>query len=612
MRPSAVYPAQFSNHTRYRQRLLTWAVAPLLLVGPAHAQDPERGTLLPPIALPKARPADLPSRNARPLRDVLSFVDPPTANDAVFELFVGQSRILPLKAELRDRASVAAGDPSVVDFNILSARQLRLVGQRIGVTDLSIVAGDQVYSFEIRVTADLEPLRLELRAAFPDAQLQLAPIRDHIVVEGQARDAVQVARIVDTIKAYLDSVYTTELRKIRQAQPIGTLPPGGTPSPGALLPPPSLSSGPNQGQAAGGPPSAVSPEQAPPALIEAAILRPQVINLIRVPGPQQVLLKVRIAELNRTALREIGANFLAVDHDTGTIVGTQIGGSNVSAAAGVLSFLTGGVAPLASQVTNSTAPHTTIFGIFDKGDFDIMINALRQNALLKILAEPNLIALNGAHANFLAGGKFPVPIPQTTTGGVGTTVTVQFEPFGVELEFVPFIQVDETIRLTVHPSVSSIDPTLGTVLVPGGTPVPGLNSREAQTTVELHQGQTLAIAGLLQLTLSGQTTRIPGLGDLPIIGPFFSNTTGQRMEKELIVLVTPYLVEPMNPDQVPPSPGDEVKEPNDLEFYFLNRIEGRTGRDFRSTVQYDDAAHVLRCLLRLEKTHVCGPHGYCD
>jgi pilus assembly protein CpaC len=126
--------------------------------------------------------------------------------------------------------------------------------------------------------------------------------------------------------------------------------------------------------------------------------------------------------------------------------------------------------------------------------------------------------------------------------------------------------------------------------------------------VELREGQTLAIAGLLQLTLDGSTSRIPGLGDLPILGPFFSNTTNSRIEKELVVLVTPYLVEPMNPGHVPATPGDEVNEPNDVEFYLLNRIEGRTGVDWRSTTHWDDPLH----LLHLESKHVCCPHGFSE
>src|SRR5262249_43548927 len=160
------------------------------------------------------------------------------------------------------------------------------------------------------------------------------------------------------------------------------------------------------------------------------------------------------------------------------------------------------------------------------------LNALRQNNMLKILAEPNLVALSGFQASFLAGGEFPVPVPQVSATGVAPTVTVRFKEFGVRLNFVPYIQDEETIRPQVAPAVSQTDSSIATTLVAGGTPVPGLNTRKAQTTVELRQGQTLAIAGLIQLTLSGQTTRIPGLGDLPILGPFFSNTTGQRQEKE--------------------------------------------------------------------------------
>jgi pilus assembly protein CpaC len=343
-----------------------------------------------------------------------------------------------------------------------------------------------------------------------------------------------------------------------------------------------------------------------PITIEATVLRPHIINLLKVPGPQQVLLKVRIAELNRTALRQIGADFLGIDPSSGAIIGTQIGGANVLASG------TAAGSRLLGAATTSASSQTTVFGIFQRGDVEVMLSALRRNSILKILAEPNLMAMNGHQASFLAGGKFPVPIPQSVTGGVGSSVAVQFEKFGVELDFLPFVLDDERIRLSVHPQVSSIDFAIGTTLVPGGSPVPGLNSREAKTTVELRQGQTLAIAGLLQLTLDGTTSRIPGLGDLPILGPFFSNTTETRTEKELIVLVTPYLVDAMNSDQVPPTPGDEVKAPNDLEFYLLNRIEGRTGRDWRATTKYEDATGVLRCLFKLEKEHVRGPHGFCD
>jgi pilus assembly protein CpaC len=164
----------------------------------------------------------------------------------------------------------------------------------------------------------------------------------------------------------------------------------------------------------------------------------------------------------------------------------------------------------------------------------------------------------------------------------------------------------------VDPEVSTLNFNNGVVLVQGGSKVPALDARKAHVVVELQQGQTLAIAGLHQLIVQGSTNRFPGLGDLPFVGQFFSNTQSTRQERELLVLVTPYLVEPQKAGRVPPSPGDEVNEPNDLELYFLNRIEGRTGRDARATTLYDDPLHALRLFMKLENTHVRGIHGYED
>jgi pilus assembly protein CpaC len=215
-----------------------------------------------------------------------------------------------------------------------------------------------------------------------------------------------------------------------------------------------------------------------------------------------------------------------------------------------------------------------------------------------------LVALSGQKANFLAGGEFPVPVPQNSGGG--TTITIEFKKFGVQLEFEPYVLEDETVRLTVDSEESS--PDLTNAVEVDGYFVPGINTRRASTTVEMRQGQSLAIAGLLRMSVEANTKRIPGLGDLPYIGPFFSNTTHQRQEKELLILVTPYLVAPMNPEDVPCLPGEELKDPNDLEFYLLNRIEGRTGRDFHPTRTWDDPWN-LRRLMHLESRSVSGPVG---
>jgi pilus assembly protein CpaC len=547
----------------------------------------------------------LPEKQRRPAKgpgSLSEFVDHLSKSDAMFEVVVGQGRILTTKADFaipgKAPALIAVGDPSVIDFVIINSRQIRIIGQRVGVTDLSITTGaNQTYTFEVRVVADLGILLAQLHKNFPDASVKLSQIRDHVIVEGQARDSGQVARIIETVKAYLHSVEIGQARKTGGAA--GPRVPATKPG---AIPPPKEKDGKDKDEEDKNQPGAAPETQA--RSIQAAVTPPQVINLLRVPGTRQVMLKVRVAELNRTALRQIGTDILV--SSGGTTVGTRIGGNTVNATASGMKRL------LAGAVDLSTGGGTTLFGVFENADFALFFNALRRNSLLKILAEPNLVALHGHQASFLAGGEFPVPVPQSSSGGAAPTVTVQFREFGVKLAFLPHILDGDIIRLAVDPEVSSIDFTLGTVLVPGGTPVPGLNTRKAHTVVEMKEGQTLAIAGLLQVSLDGTTNRLPGLGDLPVLGPFFSNTSGQRIEKELIVMVTPCLVEPMNCDQVPPGPGDEVKEPTDLELYLGNRIEGRTGRDFRSTVNYESRSPLLRCLLRLENQNVRGPHGFCD
>ena len=240
-----------------------------------------------------------------------------------------------------------------------------------------------------------------------------------------------------------------------------------------------------------------------------------------------------------------------------------------------------------------------------------VLDALRRNGLLKILAEPNLIALNGYQANFLAGGQFPVPILQGGNGATGGTggISVQFKDYGVRLAFLPLIQDDDVIRLTVDPEVSTIDFSVGTTLVPGGSPVPGLNT---QDLAHDRRAQARGDPG------DRRPDAAPALGPDPADsrpgGPalhraFFSNNTNARIEKELVVMVTPYLVEPMVPGQVPAGPGDEVREPNDLEFFLMNRIEGRTGVDKRSTTSYDDPLHLIRHSI-VEKKYLIGPSGY--
>jgi pilus assembly protein CpaC len=241
----------------------------------------------------------------------------------------------------------------------------------------------------------------------------------------------------------------------------------------------------------------------------------------------------------------------------------------------------------------------------DAGQVNVAVSALRVLNYAKSLAEPNIIALNGQTANFHAGGQFPVPIVTgyTATGLQG----VDFVPYGVRLSFTPFITDRDRIRLQVSAEVSSRDLSTGNTFV-GGSSIPNLITRNFNTVVEMREGQTFAVAGLVQTNLGGDAHHVPFLGDLPIIGRLFSFDRVQAGEQELMILITPVLVHPMEYCQVPPVPGSDLFEPSDCEFYLWNRLESRREYDFRSPVMTD--CDRMKMYRRCEQLYLSGPHGY--
>jgi pilus assembly protein CpaC len=341
-----------------------------------------------------------------------------------------------------------------------------------------------------------------------------------------------------------------------------------------------------------------------------------IINRVVIPGPRQVLLHVKIAELNRQALRQIGVSWL--DTKGKSIISSTIGGIGTISGIANASHSTGSANPIGflSPVsstfsgTGNAQSGGQLFGVFDAGHFSLFINALRENSLAKVLAEPNLVALDGQPARFLVGGQFPFPVPQSSSIPGGTAVvTIQFRRFGTILNFIPQILSNDVIRLDVEPVVSNLDFAQGTTV--NGGPVPAIIERSARTVVELREGQTLAIAGLLQIRTTGTSTRIPGLGDLPIVGPWFSNTQLQSIETETMILVTPELVAPLDKNEVTEAPGDRVYQPNDAEFYLLGRLEGKLGREFRAPIADQDPLRLMKHF-QSEQQWVLGPHGYAD
>jgi pilus assembly protein CpaC len=297
----------------------------------------------------------------------------------------------------------------------------------------------------------------------------------------------------------------------------------------------------------------------------------KVINRLTVDGPTQVQLRVKIVEMSRTINRQLGINWdAAFSAGSNFVVGLFTGGATTLSGSFPPQF------PIATRrngVNNLSLSYTG-----QKYQVTSLIDALENEGLVKTLAEPNLSALSGETASFLAGGEFPIPVPQSTSGN-SSTITVQYKEFGVRLSFVPTILASDRISLKVSPEVSQLT-SQGAVNLDGFS-IPALTTRRASTTIELASGQTFAIAGLLQNSLNNNISKVPGLGDIPVLGELFKSTAYQRDETELVVLVTPVVVKPFADrtaaaSAVNPNPD----APSDINRLFLGpRIEGQPRRD---------------------------------
>ncbi|MHC4949348.1 MAG: type II and III secretion system protein family protein [Planctomycetota bacterium] len=300
------------------------------------------------------------------------------------------------------------------------------------------------------------------------------------------------------------------------------------------------------------------------------------IDMTDLAGIQQVLLEVRVAEASRDATRALGINYFHASDSFfgGNVLGSASGGQLNPLNIGIPEGSVVGSGEFSFLSDTSVGGGVTLFGGFPGSDLAFFIQALAENSYLRLLAEPSLVAMSGEEASFLAGGEFPVPIVQGSAAGGGTSITVEYKEFGIQLRFRPTVLGDNTIRLLVAPEVSDLS-EFGAVEIEGFT-IPAVVVRRAETTLELKSGQTFAIAGLLNQSVTARRTRIPFFGDLPVIGPLFRSVRYTNGETELLVLVTASLVEPVSTVTRAPVPGDLHVEPSDWEKYIDGRIEGRT------------------------------------
>ncbi|ADU63907.1 MAG: type II and III secretion system protein family protein [Pseudodesulfovibrio sp.] len=279
----------------------------------------------------------------------------------------------------------------------------------------------------------------------------------------------------------------------------------------------------------------------------------KVVNLLRVDGVQQVMLQVRVAEMSRTALKRMGINLAATF-------------SNFT----VYSFLNNlsSLANTGSNVIELTDKINSVVR-YNSGSTNVvgMLDALKAHGLARLLAEPNLTCVSGESADFLVGGEIPIPKP----GALGT-VSIEFKPFGVGLEFTPTVLSSGAINLHVSPEVSELDYT--NALRYQGYEIPAISTRKASTVVDLADGQSFAIAGLISESLKENNHRFPVLGDIPVLGTLFRSSDYQKNKTELVIIVTAHLVKPL--DMAGQTlPGDGFKEPTDYEFYMLGLLEGQ-------------------------------------
>lgn len=445
--------------------------------------------------------------------------------DFMIPIHKGTVLNLPTKAD-----KITVGDEAIADIRLLDPTHLYVVGQGLGSTNIVLCGTRGCFrTLRLEVTHDLENLKLKLHEIFPDEHPRIYSSQQAIVVAGQVSSIEKMNAILQIASTF--AIHSPTV--VRQSAPMN---------------------------------HESSPRSAGNETSGNA--HPGVINLLQVGGPQQVMLGVTVAEMNTSLARRLKVDFSAVGMSGDFSAGALKGDALISALTQAMT--------IAPSVINPAG----LFFRFVGTDAAVktVINAARENGLAKILAEPNLTTISGQDAEFVSGGEFPVPIPQFgAVGGTGGGITVQFKEYGVILKFLPVVLDSHRISLKLNIAVSEISED-NAVRIPAGDTnevynVPSLTKRSASSTLELDDGQTLGIAGLISDRTRELITKFPGLGDLPVLGQLFTSQEYLRRETELVIFVTPHLAKPVDPSKIQ-LPTDHYVEPDDSEFYLMGRTEG--------------------------------------
>jgi pilus assembly protein CpaC len=431
-------------------------------------------------------------------------------------LTVGKSTLLRLPDAI-ERMSVA--NPGIADVTPISERELYLLGKDLGTTNLIIWSKNgQATVIDISVSADPTLLERELRTLLPsENDIRVTMTADSIVLQGTVADAVKAAQAHEIAQAWV--------RRLTR---------------GLVVP---VSSG----GTGTGTSTTISVGERNPAGV-ARVAAPAVINMLRVRAPMQVMLEVKVAEVSKGLLNRLG-------------ITTQLNAASRGTTFDVLSQ---------SNFFNTLLGAARISRSRDL----VQLDAQRDDNIVKILAEPNIMAISGQEASFRAGGKIFIPVARSNDVTGGTTITLEEKEFGVGLKFKPTVLEAGRINLHVIPEVSELQQA-GTpfTTVGGATSVlPSFTLRRAETTVQLNDGQSFMIAGMIQNSTSANVNRFPGLGDIPILGALFRSTEFQTDKTELMFVITPRLVKPLAPDYALPT--DALTSPDPTRVLLDGRLEG--------------------------------------
>jgi pilus assembly protein CpaC len=419
----------------------------------------------------------------------------------------------------RDASDVLVSDPRIADAVIRTSRRIYLTGVTVGQTNIIVFdrAGQQIVSLELEVERDSRTLAAMLQRLIPGSDIRVEVVSDNIVLSGSVRNAADARRAQDIAGIFANG---------------GAKAQGGGGGGGA-----------STGSGGGTSINISAVAQEPP--------QSDIINLLQIEGEDQVHLKVTVAEVNRSAVKQLG-----IDWNTSVDIGNMI-----------FTALTNMSFPV-----NTTPPgNSATFG-FNDGDgssISATVQALEQAGVFRTLAEPTLTAISGEQASFLAGGEFPVPV-----GASDGALTIEFKPFGVALAFTPVVLSEGRISLRVKTEVSELSQEGSIELL--GTAIPSLKVRRAETTLELPSGGAMVMGGLLQDDVRQSIGGLPGLKKLPILGSLFRSRDYLRNETELVIMVTPYLVKPVARPMLA-RPDDGFSTPNDFEATFLGHLNNVYG-----------------------------------